>query len=106
MVKKNLTPKVNDVDLDAFVSGTSSATKSTKTTKSTKSTKSTKQAKPLAKSKDPNYHKLTLYLPKELIAQLKTCVASETDKDVSDISAELYTAYVSKTMKKMLKQFD
>lgn len=100
MVDKNLTPKVNDIDLDAFVSG------QTKSTNQTKKTKTTKSTKPLAKSKDPDYHKLTLYLPKELIAQLKTCVASELDKDVSDISAELYNAYVSKTMKKMLKQFD
>lgn len=103
MVDKNLTPEVNELDLDAFVSG---QTKSTKTPSTTKSTKTTKQTKPLAKSKDPDYHKLTLYLPKELIAQLKTCVASETGKDVSDISAELYSTYVSKTMKRMLKQFD
>lgn len=97
--------------MDSFVSGSSasktesfSTTKSTKTTKQTKSTK--KKDKPLAKSKDPDYHKLTLYLPKDLINQLKTCVASESDKDISDISAELYTAYVSKTMAKMLKQFN
>ena len=106
MVDKNLTPKVDVVDLDAFVSGQTKSTKPTKTPSTTKSTKTTKQTKPLAKSKDPKYHKLTLYLPKELIAQLKTCVASETGKDVSDISAELYSAYVSKTMKKILRQFD
>lgn len=97
MVKKNsLTPNVSGVDIDSFVSGNSS----TKSTKSSSKTKSTKQTEKLAKSKDPNYHKLTLYLPKELIAQLKSRVALESDKDISDVSAELYTAYVSKTMEK------
>ena len=103
MVKHNLTPKAGKADLDAYVSGQTKSTKKSSTTKSIGKTKSTK---PLAKSKDPDYHKLTLYLPKNLIAQLKTCVASETDKDVSDVSAELYTAYVSKAMKKMLNQFN
>lgn len=103
MVKENpLTPNVSGVDMDSFVSGNSS----TKPTKSSSNTKPTKKAARLAKSKDPDYHKLTLYLPKDLINQLKTCVASEADKDVSDVSAELYSAYVTKTMAKMLKQFN
>lgn len=98
MVDKSLTPEVKEVDLDAFVSGTKAPAKAAK--------RKVKVEKKLAKSKDPDYHKLTLYLPIELISQLKTCVAYESDKDVSDISAELYTAYVSKTMAKMLKQFN
>lgn len=100
-VDKNLTPNVSGVDLDAFVNGS----RATEETAAKSKGKKARPQKPLAKSKDPNYHKLTLYLPVELINQLKTCVASEPDKDVSDISAELYTDYVSKTMAKMIKEF-
>lgn len=116
-VDKSLVPDVNDVDLDAFVSSGQVKQKSEQsegndgqmpaaTRKRKKAETPAKPAKKLAKSKDPNYHKLTLYLPKELISQLKIAVASEPEKDISEVSADLYAAYISKAMKKMLKRFN
>ena len=113
-VDKSLVPDVNDVDLDAFVSGgqikqsklSEGSDEAAPAAKKKKPAKKAKPPKKLAKSKDPNYHKLTLYLPKELIGQLKTAVASEPDKDISEVSAELYAAYIAKAMKKMFKQFN
>lgn len=100
-INKKLTPDVSGIDLDAFVN-------SGKTNKETANNKKSrrKAVKRLAKSKDSNYHKLTLYLPVELISQLKTCVASEIGKDISDISAELYGVYINKTMRKLLNKYD
>ena len=114
-IDKSLTPNVSEVDLDAFVSGgqkrasgpvEGSDESALPDEKRTKRKAAAKPVKKLAKSKDPQYHKLTLYLPKELIGQLKVAVASEPDKDISEVSAELYAAYVAKAMKKMLKQFN
>ena len=116
-IDKSLVPNVTDVDLDAFVSGSQVKQKAEQsesndeqvpaaTQRRKKDKTPAKPEKKLAKSKDPNYHKLTLYLPKELISQLKIAVASETEKDISEVSADLYAAYILKAVKKMLKEFN
>ena len=52
----------------------------------------------LAKSKDPNYTKLTVYLPTDLISTLKVCTAKDSTKDLSEM-----TEYV---MNEGLKRID
>lgn len=47
----------------------------------------------LSKSKDPNYVRTTVYLPKELHRQLKSVAASE-DLEMSEIVEELICQYL------------
>lgn len=85
MVKPNLTPKAGKTDIDAYVSGSKTEGKTTKNQK-------------IAKSKDPNYKKLTVYLPTELIDSLKIYTVKNTGKDLSETTEDV--------MRKGLEELD
>ncbi len=83
-----------------------SSTKTTKQTSKTNSASHSGQSNGLAKSKDPNCHKLTLYLPKHLITQFKAAVAAAPDNDASDVIAVFCQAYCQQYLKQLLQQSD
>ena len=56
---------------------------------SKKQTSKKSKAKPLAKSKDPDFHKTMLYMPTALFVALKQDAAGKPDEDMSDIVIKL-----------------
>lgn len=46
----------------------------------------------IAKSTDPNYKKLTVYLPVDLIGALKIWTAKNPDKDLSEMTEDIVKA--------------